>query len=295
MKPEIEPVIVFCSGEKAPLSTAFVRESISSTKFKVFAVFSIGLFALIQPYQPTILQRWEAITIIALSGVMVFAFYISALYFFAKFAKALRLKSLWTVWLLLLSSLMASLTGQWALSMSSALSKPVGETLLIWFFHIIMFAGLEFGFTTQVLPEILSRLRRRSRLTERTEQKEVTKPTKDSSMEVLTVSDPPIMISDKPFEVMKIRWAISEEHYLWIHTYDDDAKFVRGRMRDFLAQVPDGLGFAIHRSYWVSWQAMRQVEIEKNSVTVILDDNTSLAVARGRRNEFLETWKKRTD
>ena len=310
MKTQIEPIITFASGETAPLSSAFVRELVGSTRFKVFIVTTIGLFALIQPYQPVKLQRWEAITIISIVGLMVFFCYVGAFMFFAKCWRRFRLRQLRTVWLLLISSLMASFAGQWALPLFGETTKTVQETLLVWVFHFMMFTGLEIVFSTLVLPEVMANLARRPgphdsgpiavpvRVAAAAPAPSAapvriaaSRPHAAHAMPAPSVT-PTVIISDKRFEIDKIKWVMAEEHYISIYTFDDQTHIIRGRMRDFLAQVSEDMGFAIHRSYWISWDSIRQIDAEKDSLTVILDDKTTLPVARARRSQFVEAQKR---
>ncbi|AWD22153.1 LytTR family DNA-binding domain-containing protein [Fuscovulum blasticum] len=308
MKTQVEPIIAFASGETAPLCSAFVWELVGSTRFKLFIVTTIGLFALIQPYQPVKLQRWEAITIIAVVGLMVFFCYVSAFMFFAKCWRRFRLRQLRTIWLLLISSLMASFAGQWALPLFGETPKTVLETLLVWVFHFMMFTGLEIIFSTFVLPEVMANLARRPGPHDNepiavpvgiatatvapapaAAPARIAAPRPAAPIPAATAT---VIISDKRFEIDKIKWVMAEEHYISIYTFDEQTHFMRGRLRDFLAQVSEDMGFAIHRSYWVSWGAIRQVDAEKDSMTVVLDDKTSLPVARARRSQFGEAQKR---
>jgi hypothetical protein len=294
MNSRTEPTIVFSSGETAPLCIAFVWEMLRSTRFKLFVVATIVLFALIRPYQPVILQRWEAITIITVVGLMVFICYLSAFLFFAQFSQRLGLRYLRTVWLLLASSLLASFAGQWLLPIFGETPKSVAETLLVWVFHFMMFTGLEIIFSTLVLPEIMVGLQSAS------QRQAVVQPLKVADQLITEGPARPVsegvsavIISDKRFDQRSIKFVMAGEHYISISTFDDQTRLVRGRLRDFLAQVSDDLGFAIHRSYWVAWAAILQVEVEKDSMTVVLDEKTSLPVARGRRTDFMDEWKRR--
>jgi hypothetical protein len=293
MKPTFEPVILFCSGDKAPLTIDFVRETIRSARFKIFAVNSVGLFALIQPYQPVILQRWQAFTIVALCGVMAILCYLSVLIVFAKLSHRLGLRHLSTVWILFFNSLITSFAGQWVLSGFAEVPKPLVEALLVWVFHFVLFTGLEIAFVTLVLPEVLRNLSRHSSQREPDSQLFLPGPTTDGLIQPLQGADSLIIISDKVFTAKSIKLVMAEEHYVSVHTLDGETHFMRFRMRDFLAQVSEDMGFSIHRSYWVAWAAIRQVEVDKNSMTVVLDKDISLQVARGKRVEFMDKWKQR--
>jgi hypothetical protein len=293
MKPTLEPVIIFCSGDKAPLNANFVLETIRSARFKIFAVNSIGLFALIQPYQPLILQRWQAFTIVALCGVMAIFCYLSALIVFAKLSQRFGLTHLRTIWLVFFNSLIASFAGQWALSSFAEQPKPLVEALLIWIFHFGLFAALEIAFTALVLPEVMGNLSHHSTQIEPESLLFLPGPTTDGLIPPLQGTDSIIIISDKAFKARSITWVMAEEHYVSVHTLDGETHFMRFRMRDFLAQVTEDMGFYIHRSHWVAWAAIRQVEVEKNSMTVVLDKDISLQVARGKRFEFMDKWKQR--
>jgi hypothetical protein len=294
MNSRIEPTIVFTSGETAPLCIAFLWEMLRSTRFKLLVVATIGLFALIHPYQPLTLQRWEIITIIAVVGLMVFICYLSVFLFFVQFSQRLGLRYLRTVWLLFATSLLASFAGQLLLPIFGETPNSVAETLLVWVFHFMVFTGLEIIFSTLVLPEIMVGLQSASK-----RQAEVQPPTVADQL----ITDGPgrpvsevvstVIISDKKFDPKSIKWVMAEAHYISISTFDDQTHFVRGRLRDFLAQVSDDLGFAIHRSYWVAWASIQQIEVEKDSMTVILDEKTSLPVARDRRTDFMDEWKRR--
>lgn len=286
MKYSSEPKIVFCSGGEAPLNMNFIRELLLSLRFKLFFVMSIGLFALIQPYQPVSPERWQAITIIAVVGLSVIAFYLGIILMFTKLSQRLSLSQLPTFWVLLISSLMASFAGQWALLLFGEAPKSVFDTLLIWVFHFYMFVSLEIAFSALVLPEIIANLPCSKSINESTDREPSTiqSPFSDASS---------IIIAGNRFRPQTIKWVRAEEHYISISTFDGKTFFLRARLRDFLAQVSEDLGFSIHRSYWVAWIAISQVEVAKDSITVVLDEGTAWPVARGRRSEFVKEWKQR--
>ena len=131
MQLEKEAVIVFINGAQAPLRIEFVRSLFRSSKFQLFIVASIGLFALLQPYQPVTLQRWQAITIISAMGIVVFLCYFTGFLIGSRFFAKLKIRRLYTFWILLISALLASFLGQKSLLLFGEVPKTTAQTLQV--------------------------------------------------------------------------------------------------------------------------------------------------------------------
>ena len=57
-----------------------------------------------------------------------------------------------------------------------------------------------------------------------------------------------------------------------------------------IASLPNDLGMRIHRSHWVSRNAVEKVEAARNRLKVILENGTELPVSRSFSGAVRETW-----
>lgn len=169
-------------------------------------------------------------------------------------------------------------------------------------FHFVVFTALETVFAIMLLPEILERnqnfAQMQGSVAEQAVEAASPAPTEITPLPPHVVSPAAesifVIISDKRFDARTIKWVMSQEHYISVKTFDEQIYFMRGRMRDFLVQVPEDMGYNIHRSHWIAWDAIRQVEVDKDNMLVEVDEKTILPVARGRRSDFISRWRRRT-
>lgn len=305
----ISPETVFVNGTKVPLHSGFVSAIFRNNKFHIFVAFSIALFALVRPYQQVGLERWQAITIITGVGIIVILSYLVAFLLWPRISRRTRYNRLYTVWVLTTMAFIASILGQKSLVFFGQEPKSLVDTLMVGSFHIVMFSALEMAFAVFVLPDVLASMQS---LQENESADPLPKDVKHGSDVPLTTSPKPaaqelaaltpppetpqISISDLRLDAASIRWVMSQEHYLSIETMKGQAYFKRGRMRDFLNQIPEEQGYCIHRSHWVTWEAIKNVIVDKDTMMVELyDEEKLLPVARGRRSDFIERWNRRSD
>ena len=301
------PQAVFLNGTVISLSTEFVRALMRHYRFQLFVLGAINLFIVLQPYKAQNLERWQAITIISTVGLIVVGTYCLSFLCWASVPWLWRRGRLRTYWVLMGTAIMSAVIGQASLLPFGSQPRSAVETGLISVFHMIMFAGLEIIFAIFVLPEVLASMRARpvsgqgaapvsdtngprEGQTEQGGSGPLETPIQSSG----AVGPRIVVVSDQRFEARSIRWVMSQEHYISVMTHDTQTRFVRGRMRDFLNQIPDELGYSIHRSHWVSWEAIQRVHVEKDMMFVMLDEKTQLPVARGRRTDFIARWKRRS-
>ncbi len=316
METPSKTIAIFSNGSSAQLRPGFVQAMARSARFQIFMIFSISFFVFTRPYELQVdLERWQAISIIVAMGSMVFAIYFVAFSLLIRFGERLRIRRFHTIWLVLATSGLTAFLGQRSLAIFGEPQLSTAYTLLVWGFHFAVFAGLEVLFGIFVLPELVDTS---ERLPDRppmslpsfAEQTGMLLPMPPE--EVIGVEPAPlpsastpapspaasaeipvISISDRRLPARAIRRAASQEHYISISMFGGETHFIRGRIRDFLGQVPEDLGYCIHRSHWVSWKGIERVDNLKDSTTVILDDDTELPVARGRRSDFIARWNRR--
>jgi len=302
---------VFTNGSSIELQPGFVRTLAISHRFQIFVIFCISFFAFTLPYQShAILDRWQSISIISAMGGMVFAIYLTTFTLLARFGGHLRIRRFHTIWLVILTSFLASFLGEKSLALFDGPRLSTNQILILWGFHFAVFAGLEVLFGIFVLPDLQPR---RAVPEDGTHPQRAPVSPMALRLRAPQVSAPPpppvaapaprpaadrddlpaIVISDRRFPARAIRSVMSQEHYISISLFGGDAHFLRGRIRDFLGQVPEDLGYCIHRSHWVSWSGIDRVDTLKDSMIVILDDSTELPVARGRRSDFIARWNRR--
>jgi hypothetical protein len=81
-------------------------------------------------------------------------------------------------------------------------------------------------------------------------------------------------------------WAIrAVEHYVEIKTKAGDYRLLRGRMSEAEKSLPPELGLRVHRSHWVSAQALKTLEQGRDRWQLSLHCGTEVPVARARREE----------
>ncbi len=80
----------------------------------------------------------------------------------------------------------------------------------------------------------------------------------------------------------------SQEHFVEITTADK-IHFIRARLADLIDQTADDDGMQIHRSYWISANAIKYVKhIKHNDIKVVTSDGQEWQVAQTRKRSFFE-------
>lgn len=81
-------------------------------------------------------------------------------------------------------------------------------------------------------------------------------------------------------------WAIrAVEHYIEVKTRAGEYRLLRGRMSEAEQALPPDLGFRVHRSHWVSAQALKMLDQRRDRWQIHLHCGTEVPVARARREE----------
>lgn len=73
----------------------------------------------------------------------------------------------------------------------------------------------------------------------------------------------------------------AHDHYLEL-SGESQQFFVRGRMKDAIAELADADGIQVHRSHWVARQNIQQVQRHGRDLKLVLADSTVVPVARSR-------------
>ncbi|MEA1651461.1 LytTR family DNA-binding domain-containing protein [Nitrospirillum sp. BR 11164] len=71
----------------------------------------------------------------------------------------------------------------------------------------------------------------------------------------------------------------AEDHYLRIHT-DDGSDLVLMRLRDAIAELGEGLGMQVHRSFWVARAAVAEATVRGQAAQLRLSDGMVVPVSR---------------
>ncbi|WP_439103944.1 LytTR family DNA-binding domain-containing protein [Celeribacter marinus] len=78
----------------------------------------------------------------------------------------------------------------------------------------------------------------------------------------------------------------AEEHYIRI-TSKDNVELVRFRFSDAVSQLPETMGLQVHRSHWLSFEAVSKwSKLPDGRLLVTLWDNRTIKVPRSRRKQF---------
>lgn len=90
-----------------------------------------------------------------------------------------------------------------------------------------------------------------------------------------------IEVSGHSFQVEKIRYLRAQDHYVDAHL-DGEKTMIRARLRDFISQLDPDEGVMPHRSYWVSWREILQLELSSNQPVVTLIGGERIPIAKSR-------------
>ncbi|WP_143526078.1 LytTR family DNA-binding domain-containing protein [Roseivivax lentus] len=81
----------------------------------------------------------------------------------------------------------------------------------------------------------------------------------------------------------------AEQHYVRVRT-EAGEDLVLMPFSEAIASLPNDLGMRIHRSHWVSRNAVDKVKAARSSLMVILENGTELPVSRSFSGAVRETW-----
>lgn len=82
-------------------------------------------------------------------------------------------------------------------------------------------------------------------------------------------------------EEFSVQHVHAHDHYLEL-SCNEQKFFVRGRMKDAIAELVDSNGLQVHRSHWVASHAIHRVVRGGRDIKLVLADNTEVPVARSR-------------
>ncbi|UFS65777.1 hypothetical protein LO749_04235 [Paracoccus denitrificans] len=249
---EVSPktVVTFCNGSSVTPCPLFIRAIVRNCRFQIFAIFCMVLFVLMRPYRAHAeLDKWQSVSIIFSMGVVVFALYFLFLSLSGKLGGRLGIRGVHTIWMVLLTSFIATFLGEWSVSLFDGPRLPVRETTFLWVFHFAIFLGLEVVFGIFVLPDVIRHMTPPEPAEVFAPQPPVQALAEEPPLDPLapegseTASDMCVItVSDKRFLAQCIRSVSSQEHYISISTFKGEKYFLRGRIRDFLEQIPDEFG-----------------------------------------------------
>lgn len=77
------------------------------------------------------------------------------------------------------------------------------------------------------------------------------------------------------------------DHYIYIHFINGEQRMMRQTIGTFAKLMPAELGRMVHRSHWISAQAVQRVLRNSNSAEVQLKNGVRIPVARGRIREVI--------
>lgn len=81
-----------------------------------------------------------------------------------------------------------------------------------------------------------------------------------------------------------VRMAMSD-HYIEVHT-DTGEHLLHMRFADAVAAQDTAVGGQVHRSHWIAWDQVAQVERDGQKRTFVLRDGSRVPVARSRQKEL---------
>lgn len=114
------------------------------------------------------------------------------------------------------------------------------------------------------------------------EAPEISNPVAPSRATMFTELDPPLK--------GELLWAEAQEHYVRLTT-SEETRMVLIRFADVLRDLPDDWGIQVHRSHWVSTNAVKEAFREGANVRLRLQTNDVVPVSRTYR-AATERWLK---
>ncbi|MCY1128607.1 LytTR family DNA-binding domain-containing protein [Frigidibacter sp. RF13] len=96
-----------------------------------------------------------------------------------------------------------------------------------------------------------------------------------------------VVIAGEAIAIAELRLIEAEDDYCRISTQSRN-HFVRARISDVAAMLPEAAGQLVHRSYWIATSAIAVVyRMPDRNLRVILNDGKKIPVARSRASAFL--------
>ncbi len=102
-----------------------------------------------------------------------------------------------------------------------------------------------------------------------------------------TASPPPapltVEVLGRQFLRHELLLLAAEEHYVSVTTSDGKSVLLRGNLSDAVVDLPETLGFRVHRSTWVARQAVAQLQKSSKGWRLQLRSGAEVSVARSRQ------------
>ena len=100
-----------------------------------------------------------------------------------------------------------------------------------------------------------------------------------------------VQIGSERFSLQKLRMIRAEEHYVRITTVDGE-KLLRYRFSDAIQHLPSVAGIQVHRSFWLSYNAISATaRLPDGRLLVTLWNQKTLTVPRARKQQLEEALK----
>jgi hypothetical protein len=100
-----------------------------------------------------------------------------------------------------------------------------------------------------------------------------------------------VEIGGDRFYANEITFIRAEDHYLHVHT-KEGRSMVRSRLSDATKVLPVCSGMVVHRSYWVNFASISNVQrVGNGSLSLVLSCNEDVPVARAKRKTFLRLYR----
>jgi hypothetical protein len=86
----------------------------------------------------------------------------------------------------------------------------------------------------------------------------------------------------------------AQEHYLRVATRRGEHLLLQGLTHAILELEENGFdGIQIHRSVWVAWKHVENVDVRPGTVSVFVSTGVCWKISRRRAKAFLDAWRKR--
>lgn len=98
-----------------------------------------------------------------------------------------------------------------------------------------------------------------------------------------------VKIGNLAFILRDISFLSAEEHYVNVRTASENV-FVRERFSSVVDRLPNSIGYQIHRSYWVSYSEIEDIQKVNGKHLVITSTGESLPISNARKKDFMRNY-----
>jgi hypothetical protein len=103
-----------------------------------------------------------------------------------------------------------------------------------------------------------------------------------------------LLVAGEAIAAHEVKLVEADEHYVFVH-FSDVKLHVRERFGSLVGMLKTSQGIQVHKSYWVAFTHIREVQPKRDgSLILVLEDSTTIPVARGRASTFrnrYQHWK----